>query len=180
MALSGIQIMTSPMKSIAGKGAADSFPAAAAGETTVAPPVSARCRVATHPAMGGGPRAIGAGPSQGGGRERSRSWRWGVLVLLLLTPARAQPEALASSQQVVTQLDRAHDQLLLLAPNLFSKPVAEAVRRAAAERGVQVFILVAPAWGRGSRLVRRQLGSPGRGAGSPRRNRAAFCRPRQR
>ena len=72
--------------------------------------------------------------------------RWGVLVTLSLTVAWAQPEALTTSEQVVAQLDRAHDQLLLLAPSLFSKPVAEAVRRAAAERGVQVFILVAPAW----------------------------------
>lgn len=69
-----------------------------------------------------------------------------MLAMLVLTPAWAQADALATSQQVVAQLDRAHEQMLLLAPSLFSRPVAEAVRRAAAERGVAVFVLVAPAW----------------------------------
>lgn len=72
--------------------------------------------------------------------------RWCVLTVTLLATAWAQPDALATSQQVVAQLDRANEQMLMMAPSVFSKPIAEAVRRAAAERGVQVFVLVSPAW----------------------------------
>lgn len=72
--------------------------------------------------------------------------RWCALIMLVLTSAWAQPEPLTDAQQVVAQLGRAHEQLLIVAPSLFSKPIAEALRRAAAERGVQVFVLVSPAW----------------------------------
>ncbi len=75
--------------------------------------------------------------------------KWCVLALLLLTTSVcvwAQPKPLTTAQQVAAQLGRAHEQLLLVTPSVSSKPLAEALRRAAAERGVQVFIVVAPAW----------------------------------
>lgn len=72
--------------------------------------------------------------------------RWCALALLVLTTAWAQPESLTTAQQVAAQVSRAHEQLLLVTPSVSSKPLAEAVRHAAAERGVQVFIVVAPAW----------------------------------
>lgn len=68
-----------------------------------------------------------------------------ILVLLLLTSVWAQSEPLSTAQQVASQLGRAHEQLLLVTPSVSSKPLAEAVRRAAAERGVKIFIVVAPA-----------------------------------
>lgn len=75
--------------------------------------------------------------------------KWAVVALLFTTAwttAWAQPDTLTTPQEVVGQLGRAHDQLLIMTPGLYSKAVAEALRRAAAERGVEVFIVVSPAW----------------------------------
>jgi phosphatidylserine/phosphatidylglycerophosphate/cardiolipin synthase-like enzyme len=72
--------------------------------------------------------------------------KWCLLVIPLLATAWAQPSAITTPQQVVSQLDRANVQLLVVAPSVFSKPTAEAIRRAAAERGVQVFVIVSPRW----------------------------------
>lgn len=72
--------------------------------------------------------------------------RWCALALLVLTSAWAQPQPLSTAQQVAAQLGSAREQLLLVTPSVSSKPLAEAIRRAATERGVQVFIVVAPAW----------------------------------
>lgn len=68
-----------------------------------------------------------------------------TLALLLLTSVWAQPQSLSDAQQVAAQLGRAQEQLLLVTKSVSSKPLAEALRRAAAERGVRVFIVVAPA-----------------------------------
>lgn len=52
---------------------------------------------------------------------------------------------LPDASAVAEQLGRAQQQLLLVTPTLLSKPVAEAVRRAVAERGVEVFVVTSPA-----------------------------------
>ena len=72
--------------------------------------------------------------------------KFSALLLSLLATAWVPPGALTTPQGVASQLERANEQLLVLAPNVFSKPTAEAIRRAAAERGVRVFVLVSPAW----------------------------------
>lgn len=72
--------------------------------------------------------------------------KWCLLVIPLLATACAQPSAITTPRQVVSQLGRANAQLLVVAPSVFSKPTAEAIRRAAAERGVQVFVIVSPRW----------------------------------
>ena len=68
MALSGIQIMTSPMKALAGKEGAGRLP----GGGGYGDPVKGRALPSGTPTASEGPKAIGAGPSPGGGRGRSR------------------------------------------------------------------------------------------------------------
>jgi hypothetical protein len=72
MALSGIQIMTSPMKALAGKEGAGRLPGGGGGRDYGGPGEGRALPSGTTTASGG-PKAIGAGPSQGGGRPRSRT-----------------------------------------------------------------------------------------------------------
>lgn len=69
-----------------------------------------------------------------------------VLVLLALSPVAlaAPPEALATPAAVAAQLGAATEQLLVMTPAVRSFDLAEALRRAATERGVRVFLLVSP------------------------------------
>ena len=72
MALSGIQIMTSPMKTLAGKGGAGRLPGGSGGGG-YGDPVKGRALPSGTPTASEGPKALGAGPSPGGGRGRSRA-----------------------------------------------------------------------------------------------------------
>lgn len=68
-----------------------------------------------------------------------------LVSFLLLAVASAQtPEALVTPEAVAAQLDTATEQLLVLVPTVRSEPLAEALRRAAVERGVRVYLLVSP------------------------------------
>lgn len=69
MALSGIQIMTSPMKSLGGKEGGGGGRDASSGYG--GPSGQKSLPSGNAPAMTGGNKAVGAGPSQGGGRQRS-------------------------------------------------------------------------------------------------------------
>lgn len=71
-----------------------------------------------------------------------------LLILIAFSPVAfaAPPVALATPAAVATQLGAATEQLLVMAPAVRSFELAEALRRAAAERGVRVFLLVSPAF----------------------------------
>lgn len=71
-----------------------------------------------------------------------------LFTLLALLPVAwaAPPEALATPAAVAAQLGAATEQLLVMAPAVRSFELAEALRQAAAERGVRVFLLVSPAF----------------------------------
>ena len=71
-----------------------------------------------------------------------------LLILLALSPVAfaAPPEAFTTPAAVAVQVGAATEQLLVMAPAVRSFELAEALRRAAAERGVQVFLLVSPAF----------------------------------
>lgn len=100
-------------------------------------------------------RLLGWGIPSAGPQRRSRSrvtpgrtkmlanLGWSVL-LCSFAGAFAQTP-LPNAPAVAEQLGRAQQQLLLVTPTLLSKPVAEAVRRAVAERGVEVFIVTSQA-----------------------------------
>lgn len=70
------------------------------------------------------------------------------LIVLLLFPASVAfagpPEALVSSSAVADALNGAREQVLLLSPSVSNREVAEALRRAAVERDVKVFMVVSP------------------------------------
>ncbi len=64
---------------------------------------------------------------------------------LLISAALAQiPEALTTPEAVAEQLGAANEQLLVMVPTVRSQPLAEALRKAAVERGVRVYLLVSP------------------------------------
>ncbi len=68
-----------------------------------------------------------------------------LALLLLVSSAVAQaPEALTTPEAVAAQLGAANEQLLVMVPTVRSQMVAEALRKAAVERGVKVFLLVSP------------------------------------
>ncbi len=69
-----------------------------------------------------------------------------ALALLLFIPVAfaGAPRALSSPEAVVAQLATANEQLLVMVPTVRSQVVAEALRQAAVERGVRVFLLVSP------------------------------------
>ncbi len=69
-----------------------------------------------------------------------------ALALLLFVPFAfaGTPQALSSPEAVAAQLATANEQLLVMVPTVRSQVVAEALRQAAVERGVRVFLLVSP------------------------------------
>lgn len=68
-----------------------------------------------------------------------------MLVTLLFTTAEAQNyQRLVSAQDVAERLQGVRVQLLYVTPVIENKAIAEAIRRAAVERGVKVYLLVAP------------------------------------
>ena len=68
-----------------------------------------------------------------------------LLVSLLISSAVAgAPQALTTPEAVAAQLATANEQLLVMVPTVRSQVVAEALRQAAVERGVRVFLLVSP------------------------------------
>lgn len=69
-----------------------------------------------------------------------------ALALLLFIPVAfaGAPQALPSPEAVAAQLATANEQLLVMVPTVRSQVVAEALRQAAVERGVRVFLIVSP------------------------------------
>jgi len=68
-----------------------------------------------------------------------------LALFLLVSVASAQaPEALPTPEAVAAQLDTATEQLLVMVPTVRAEPIAEALRRAAVERGVRIYLLVSP------------------------------------
>ncbi|RIH90722.1 hypothetical protein Mterra_00216 [Calidithermus terrae] len=67
-----------------------------------------------------------------------------LLALLLGVALARQPgtEAVASVEQVAALIDQAQRQVVYVAPGLYSPPVAQALHRAAVQRGVQVLVLL--------------------------------------
>lgn len=69
-----------------------------------------------------------------------------LLAWFLLAPAAfaGVPEALGTPEVVAAQLGAATEQLLVMVPTVRSEAIAEGLRQAAVERGVQVYLLVSP------------------------------------
>ena len=70
-----------------------------------------------------------------------------ILIVLLFMSGLAQaqfPTTLPSDEAVAAQIDAVQKSVYLVAPTLWSAPVSEALRRAAQNRGVSVYLLVTP------------------------------------
>lgn len=72
--------------------------------------------------------------------------RWSItssLLVWLLLPVLAQEvRPVATLEELVRLIDQAKRQVVLVAPSLYSSPIASALHRAAVQRGVQVLLLL--------------------------------------